>query len=348
MTDQVEQDLELDDIEIEEAQAHDPKNAEQQSVASVDKAGEATKKAPARKGDKSNAEPMPKTKAGIINAMFSKMNNMKTEDLKAMYTGLGEAVGSAEGAVSREQVEISVDFSEDLNALVESEATLSEEFKDKAGLIFEAAIKSKLAEEIDRLEAQYNEELAEELARSEGKLVEKVDSYLNYVVENWMEENKIAIQAGLRTEIAENFITGMKDLFTESYITVPDENVDLVDELAEHVESLESELNSATAHTMSVLEELETLRREKVIREASRDLADTQAEKLNDLAEKIDFDSVEDFKNKIATLKESYFGNKSNPAEDISDELAEDPSENVQIHNDVMQSYLSALKKTQK
>lgn len=346
MTDQVEQDLELDDIEIEEA--HDPKNAEQQSVASVDKAGDASKKAPARKGDKSNAEPMPKTKAGIINAMFSKMNNMKTEDLKAMYTGLGEAVESAEDAVSKEQVEISVDFSEDLNALVESEATLSEEFKDKAGLIFEAAIKSKLAEEIDRLEAQYNEELAEELARSQGELVEKVDSYLNYVVENWMEENKVAIQAGLRTEIAENFITGMKDLFTESYITVPDEKVDLVDELAEHVESLESELNSATAHTMSVLEELETLRREKVIREASRDLADTQAEKLNDLAEKIDFDSVEDFKKKIATLKESYFGNKSNPAEDISDELAEDPSENVQIHNDVMQSYLSALKKTQK
>lgn len=346
MTDQVEQDLELDDIEIEEA--HDPKNAEQQSVASVDKAGEATKKAPARKGDKSNAEPMPKTKAGIINAMFSKMNNMKTEDLKAMYTGLGEAVESAEDAVSKEQVEISVDFSEDLNALVESEATLSEEFKDKAGLIFEAAIKSKLAEEIDRLETQYNEELAEELARSQGELVEKVDSYLNYVVENWMEENKVAIQAGLRTEIAENFITGMKDLFTESYITVPDEKVDLVDELAEHVESLESELNSATAHTMSVLEELETLRREKVIREASRDLADTQAEKLNDLAEKIDFDSVEDFKKKIATLKESYFGNKSNPAEDISDELAEDPSENAQIHNDVMQSYLSALKKTQK
>lgn len=346
MTDQVEQDLELDDIEIEEA--HDPKNAEQQSVASVDKAGEATKKAPARKGDKSNAEPMPKTKAGIINAMFSKMNNMKTEDLKAMYTGLGEAVESAEDAVSKEQVEISVDFSEDLNALVESEATLSEEFKDKAGLIFEAAIKSKLAEEIDRLEAQYNEELAEELARSQGELVEKVDSYLNYVVENWMTENKMAIQAGLRTEIAENFIAGMKDLFTESYITVPDEKVDLVDELAEHVESLESELNSATAHTMSVLEELETLRREKVIREASRDLADTQAEKLNDLAEKIDFDSVEDFKKKIATLKESYFGNKSNPAEDISDELAEDPSENAQIHNDVMQSYLSALKKTQK
>lgn len=346
MTDQVEQDLELDDIEIEEA--HDPKNAEQQSVASVDKAGEATKKAPARKGDKSNAEPMPKTKAGIINAMFSKMNNMKTEDLKAMYTGLGEAVESAEDAVSKEQVEISVDFSEDLNALVESEATLSEEFKDKAGLIFEAAIKSKLAEEIDRLETQYNEELAEELARSQGELVEKVDSYLNYVVENWMTENKMAIQAGLRTEIAENFIAGMKDLFTESYITVPDEKVDLVDELAEHVESLESELNSATAHTMSVLEELETLRREKVIREASRDLADTQAEKLNDLAEKIDFDSVEDFKKKIATLKESYFGNKSNPAEDISDELAEDPSENAQIHNDVMQSYLSALKKTQK
>jgi hypothetical protein len=206
MTDQVEeQDVELDEENVEEA--HDPKNAEAQSVASVDKAEDAVKgKAKARKGDKSNSQPSELKPAGKA---------MKAED-----------------------VEFNGDFSDDLNALVESEATLSDEFKAKTAVIFEAAVKSKLAEEIDRLESEYQQQLDEEIKTTKEDLVEKVDSYLNYVVENWMEENKMAIQSGLRAEIAEGFMNKLKDVFTESYIEVPEGKIDLVDELATANEEL--------------------------------------------------------------------------------------------------------------
>ena len=173
MTDQVDQDVELDE-EIEEA--HDPKNAEAQSVASVDAAEKKGPKAPKRKGDKSNSQP---------------------SELKA-----------AGKAMKAEDVEFDGDFSDDLNALVESEATLSEDFKAKTAVIFEAAVKSKLSEEIDRLETEYAEQLAEEVEATKSDLVEKVDSYLNYVVEQWMEDNKIAIQSGLRTEASSCCATG--------------------------------------------------------------------------------------------------------------------------------------------
>jgi hypothetical protein len=247
MTDQVQdQDVELDEIEIEEAQTHDPKNAEAQSVAAADKAGDATKKAPARKGDKSNSEP----------------SHLKGAGTKA------------------ESVEFDGDFSEDLNALVESEATLSEEFKAKTAVIFEAAVKSKLSEEIDRLESEYKTQLDEEVSSIKEDLVEKVDSYLNYVVEQWMEDNKVAIQSGLRTEIAEGFMDKLKDLFVESYVEVPESKVDLIDELAADNEELEEQFNEAVAKTMELAEELETYKREAIIREASKDLAETQVARI--------------------------------------------------------------------
>ena len=151
------------------------------------------------------------------------------------------------------------------------------------------------AEEIDRLEQKYEEELAEEVKTSKEDLVEKVDSYLNYVVEKWMEDNKIAIQSGLRAEIAEKFMTGLKDLFTESYIEVPEAKVDLVDELAETVDDLEQKLNATTADAIRMAEELETYKRDAIIREASRDLAETQVEKLKSLVEDVDFDDEETF-----------------------------------------------------
>ena len=223
------QDVEASEVEIEEAQGHDPKNAEAQSVASVDKAGDATGQAPARTGDKKNSEPMPKTKAGIMSAMVGKMATMDKQGLMAMYNM--EAFETVEGEEISETP--AIDFDADLNALVESEATLSDEFKGKAGIIFEAAVKSKIAEEVDRLEENYKSELQEEVNTFKDGMVEKVDGYLNYVVEQWMEDNKVAIQSGLRTEIAEGFMGKLKDLFTESYIEVPESKVDLVDDLAE-------------------------------------------------------------------------------------------------------------------
>jgi len=346
------QDIELHDDDnevVEEAMAHDPKNAEAQSVASVDKAGDATGSAPKRKGDQTKKDPMqkaPSTKAGMINAMYMKASKMKKEDLAAMYGKImAESVEEDGEVVEAPELNYEADFSADLNALIADEATLSEEFKGKVGIIFEAAIKSKLAEEIDRLEEKYNEELEAEIESTKSDLVEKVDSYLNYVVENWMEENKVAIQTGLRTEIAEDFMNNLKDLFTESYIEVPESKVDLVDELAETVEELEEKLNSQTGQAIAMAEELEAFKREAIIREASRDLAETQVEKLKSLVEDVDFDDEETFAKKVATVKESYFS-KTTTAES-ADFDTEDESDDVVETSGSMAQYLAALKKTQ-
>ena len=350
------QDIELHDDDnevVEEAMAHDPKNAEAQSVASVDKAGDATGTAKKRKGDATKQDPMPKmpgTKAGMINAAYMKMSKMKKEDLAAMYGKImAESVEDEAGEVIEASAEINyeADFSEDLNAIMANEATLSEEFKEKTAIIFEAAIKSKLAEEIDRLEEKYNEELEAEIASTKEDLVEKVDSYLNYVVENWMEENKVAIQTGLRTEIAEEFMGKLKDLFTESYIEVPEGKVDLVDELAETVEELEEKLNAQTGQAIAMAEELETFKRDAIIREAARDLADTQVEKLKSLVDDIDFDDEETFASKVATVKESYFTKKASVSESADFESDDDDGDTVEVSGSMAQ-YLNALNRTSK
>ena len=346
---EVNKEIELhdDDNEIVEANAHDPKNAEAQSVAAVDKAGDATSKASARKGDNTKQDPMPKTKAALLTAMVGKMQGMSKESLMAMYQKEDLASVEGEEVVSETTIDLdyNADFSDDLNALVSEEATLSEDFKAKAEVIFEAAIKSKLAEEIDRLEEKYNEELAEEVESTKAELVEKVDSYLNYVVENWMEENKLAVQSGLRTEIAEKFMNSLKDLFTESYIEVPESKVDLVDELAENVEELETALNETTAKNISMQEELETLKRDAIIREHSSDLAETQVEKLKGLVEDIDFDDAESFAAKVQTVKESYFTKKVSESADI---VEDDNGDDIVEASPMMAQYLSAIQKTNK
>ena len=352
MTEDQNQEIELhdDDNDVVE-EAHDPKNAEAQSVASVDKAGEATGKAPTRKGDNTNQDPMPKTKAGMINAMYMKAQKSNKMALQAMYKktmmdDVDEENFEGEAIAEAPELDYQVDFSQDLNALVESEATLSDEFKAKAETIFEAAIKSKLTEEIDRLEEKYNEELAEEVESTKADLVEKVDTYLNYVVENWMEENKLAVQSGLRTEIAENFMSSLKDLFEESYIEVPEAKVDLVDEMADQVSELEESLNDTTAKNIEMMGELEELKREKIIREASEGLAETQVEKLKSLVNDIDFDSEETFAEKVETVKESYFTKKVTETASMEEDVSDD--EGVQVASGSMAQYLTAIQKTNK
>jgi len=340
-----------DDNEVVE-EAHDPKNAEAQSVASVDAAGDKTGTAKKRKGDSGKQDPMPKmpgTKAGMINALYMKATGMRKEDLAAMYGKImAEDFDTEDGVVVENDISINyqADFSDDLNAIMANEATLSEEFKEKTAIIFEAAIKSKLAEEIDRLEEKYNEELEAEITSTKEDLVEKVDSYLNYVVENWMEENKVAIQTGLRTEIAEDFMNKMKDLFTESYIDVPESKIDLVDELAETVEELEEKLNAQTGKAIEMAEELESFKRDAIIREASRDLVETQVEKLKSLVDDIDFDDEETFAKKVATVKESYF-NKVTSTESADFDTDEGDDDAIVEASGSMAQYLTALKRTQ-
>jgi len=339
------QDVDLHDDNDVVEEAHDPKNAEAQSVAATDKASEVTKKAPARKGDNTKQDPMPKTKAGMMSAAVGAMQSMSKEKLSGVLGTLqaGTDPEAFDGdTIAESEIQYQADFSDDLNALVNEEATLSEDFKAKAEVIFEAAIKSKLAEEIDRLEEKYNEELAEEVESTKAELVEKVDSYLNYVVENWMDENKVAIQNGLRTEIAEKFMNSLKDLFTESYIEVPESKVDLVDEMAAEINELEEAHNTAVAKSLEMQEELEYLSREHIIREHASDLAETQVEKLKSLVEDVDYDDWDSFSTKVLTVKESYFTKKVTESADIEEE---DNGDAIVEASGSMAQYLSAIQK---
>lgn len=331
------------DETIEEASAAKmPVGTEADSIASVDKT-DTTKKAPARKGDAGKQDPMPKTKAGMLNAMYGKLSAMKKTDLHAMYSKMQEEFEDMEEAEAVELPEFS--YAEELKTLVENEATLSDEFKSKTAVIFETAIRSKLAEEIERLEDEYQTRLDEELDATRTDLVEKVDSYLNYVVENWMEQNQLAVETGLRTEIAEDFMGKLKDLFLESYIEVPESKIDLVDELAEQVEELEEKLNAQTANVLAMGNTLEAYQREAVIREAARDLAETQVEKLKSLVESLDFEDEDSFAHKVKTVKESYFKKEVTAEEEIVEDWEADQSREV---SSVMDMYLNAIKKTNK
>ena len=349
------QEVELHDEvtdEVMEEGTHDPANAEAQSIAATDKAGEATGSAPKRKGDNTKQDPMPtlKTKAAMMGAAVNAMQGMSKEKLKGVLStvmaGTDPEAFSGEAIAEAPELDYQTDFSDNLNALISEEATLSEGFKDKAATIFEAAIKSKLSEEIDRLEEKYNEELAEEVASTKADLVEKVDSYLNYVVEQWMEDNKVAIESGLRTEIAEKFMGSLKDLFTESYIEVPESKVDLVDELAAEVEELEEAHNTAVAKALEMQDELEVLKRDAIIREAASGLAETQVEKLKKLAEDVDFEDEETFAQKVATIKESYFTKKATESADIVEE--DDDGEAVIESSGSMAQYIQAIQRSKK
>jgi hypothetical protein len=338
----IDQNVELP--ELEEAQKA-PIGDEEQSVASVDKAGAATSQAPARKGDQKNKdEPAgrPKTKSGMINAMFTKMSGMSKAEMSKMYDSYMEDVEADEESVELPEFT----YTDELDTMIESEATLSDEFKAKSAVLFETAIKSKLSEEIERMEDEYQSRLEEELDATRSDLVEKIDSYLNYVVENWMQENQIAVEQGLRTEIAEGFMNGLRDLFEESYVSVPESKVDLVDELADQVEGLEESLNARTAEVLEMSEMIETFQRDAIIREASRDLADTQVEKLASLVEGLDFEDAESFTAKVKTVKESYFTKEVAPTtEEVTEDWSADETAEVST---VMSQYLSAIQKTNK
>lgn len=325
-------------------EAHDPKNAEDASVASVKGAAGKTAKAPEPAPKQGAHVPMPKTKAGMLQAMYMKASKMNKKNLMATYGNMmnNEDVEVADEAIM-ENPEVAYDYQGELDALVESEATLSEEFKEKTTIIFESAMKAKLAEEIESLEENYANELAEEIATTKSDLVEKVDSYLNYVVEQWMEDNKLAVQTGLRTEIAETFMNKLKDVFTESYIEVPESKVDLVDELSEQVEELETALNARTEEALEQAKAIEDYTRAAIVAEAAKDLPDTQAEKLAGLVESIDFEDEETFTKKVATVKEAHF---AAPAVEstIAEETDVDAEADTQEVSETMATYLSAIR----
>ena len=327
--------------------SYDKKGEEGPALAATDKAAKSGKKAPARKGDQGKSDPMPKSKAGIVSDMYNHLNDMSKEELQDAYNsmmGLDE-----EEVVERVVPEIATeaDFSEDLDALVESEATLSDEFKSKTAVIFESALKTKLAEEVERIEEAYEEKLQAELVEQREEFVEKVDSYLNYVVEQWMEENRLAIHQGLRTEIAENFMGNLKDLFVESYVDVPESKIDLVDDMATQIEELEEQLFKTTTDAIQMSETVEQLKRDAIVAEACSDLAHTQAEKLESLVQELDFDDEESFAEKVVTVKESYFSKVTTVTEELEeDEDAPAPLSEQVESSSTMDRYLKAIRVT--
>jgi hypothetical protein len=242
-----------------------------------------------------------------------------------------------------------VDFTEDLNAIVDGEATLSEEFREKTAAIFEAAISSKLSVEVSRLEEAYADTLEEQLDAERTDLVEKVDAFLSFVVEEWMEENRLAVESGLRTEIAEGFMSNLKDLFEESYISVPESKVDLVDELSERVEELEDRLSESMDVAITSSSMLEQYQRAMIVLDEGYDLADTQVEKLKSLVEDVTFDDEDSFAEKVRNIKEAYFNKTAPNGDTLSEHYDDDDDDYSSLEvTDEMAGYVSLLQNQNK
>jgi len=239
-----------------------------------------------------------------------------------------------------------IDVTEHVDALIAGEDDLSEEFKTKAATVFEAAIKSKVTEIEEYLEADYNTKFEEEISKSKDELVEKVDSYLNYVVEEWMKDNELALEKGIKGEIAEDFISGLKKLFEDHYIDVPDEKYNVLEDQAGKIEDLEKKLNEQIEKNVVLNKSNFDYVQKAIVAEAAEDLADTSKEKFFKLAEEIDASNTEEFKTKIATIKESYFGKKTTVSEELDDVAAGENSVLTEDLSNAMAAYTAAISKT--
>jgi len=236
-------------------------------------------------------------------------------------------------------------FKEDVEALIKDEDTLSEGFKAKAETIFEAALQSKIISETAKLEERYASDLAGEVEAIKEDLVDKVDGYLTYVVENWMKDNEVAIEHSLKSEITESFIDSLGQLFSEHHINVPQDKGDILDALSEEAKDAKAQLNDATANAMELAEQVKTYQRKEIVAEACEGLAATEAAKVKELAEAVEADDNETFASKVATIKESYL--KKDTAVEATpevDAITEDTQE--QDVSDSMKKYLSAIQRT--
>ena len=271
-------------------------------------------------------------------------NDLKGSSMKEEEV---EADADKEVVAETTDSEIEIDLSADVKALVSSDADLSEEFKDKAATIFETAVKTRIQEQTKILEAKYEEKLSVETETVKEAMVEKVDSYLNYVVEEWMKENELAVERGIRTEIAEDFITGLKDLFKEHYIDVPEEKYNVLDDLTNQTKKLEEKLNDEISKNVDLTKQVSESAKAKAIDEVSTDLADTEKEKFEKMAENVEWDSADKFREKLETIKESYFPKSKIAETDSKDEVdavaANAPSDFTRGKSDAMAAYTAAI-----
>jgi hypothetical protein len=237
-----------------------------------------------------------------------------------------------------------IDVKEHVDALIAGEKDLTEEFKAKAATIFEAAIKSKVKEIAEDLEADYNNKFEQESNKAKAELTEKVDSYLSYVVEEWMKENEIALERGIKGEIAEDFINGLKKLFEDHYIDVPDEKYNVLEDQASKIEKLEKDLNEEIGKNVELNKEVGNKTKDELKSKVAEDLADTSKEKFAKLAEEIEYSNAKDYQKKLETVKESYFGKKSESKENL-DDVAAGGSVNPDLSKS-MAAYSAAISKT--
>ena len=284
------------------------------------------------------------SKKDLMAAMHKKMEGMHKKDLMAAYGSMN--MGYHEETDDNIEERISdINVKEDVSALISGE-DLSEEFKIKAATIFEAAVKSKIRSEVERMEESYAVQLEEATEVVKEELSEKVDGYLSYVVEEWMRENEIAVERGLKGEIAEDFISGLKQLFEDHYIDVPDEKYDILEAQSEKISELEEKLNSSIQENVERKKVVESLTRDAIMYEMSEELTVTEMEKFKSLTEELEFVSEESFRQKLDTLKEGYFpktGGEETFA--IVDGDSEEPAQDIDT-TDTIKSYLSAISRT--
>jgi hypothetical protein len=308
---------------------------------------------------KKEAVEIPKLKSEILAGLVDHLKGLKKEDLSKIYGSqvIGEEEGDDEEEEDDEEekeeskkVKESIDqkideldVSGDVEALVQGEE-LSEEFKTKAATIFETAIKSKVRSELEKIQEENDKQMEELAETSMTSMVEKVDDYLNYVVEQWMSENELAIERGLKGEIAEDFISGLKGLFEDHYIDVPDEKYDILEANLTKIEELEDKLNKQMEENVQLRKAKGELVKESMIADIADGMTDTETEKFQSLVDDVEFSDEDSYKEKLQTIKESYFGTGKVETEE-TEVLTEEGSQEVQEVSGQMAKYMSAIKK---
>ena len=260
-----------------------------------------------------------------------------------------EESSEEEEVVAEEQIEDSIDVEEDLTALLEGEE-LSEEFQNKARTIFEAAIKTKISEVKSELQEQYEKTIVEEVASVKAELAERVDAYLEYVSDEWMSENKLAVEAGLKTEMTDSFLTGMKSLFEDHYVTIPEDKYDVLNSMVEKLDEMEGKLNEQINKNVALNKRLAESTSDVILADVSEGLAVTQKDKLATLAENVEFDGEDNYREKLVTLRNSYFPANPGAPKQQTENLSEGTETGHQepAVTGVMESYLSAISRSVK
>jgi hypothetical protein len=284
--------------------------------------------------------------------METEMKDMPVEMVKATYDKMKEMMAKEmsheekeKEALKKEAVEQrikEIDVQEHVDALMSGEGDLSEDFKKKAATVFESAVKSKVRDEVTRLQENYENEIEEGIKSNKAELTEKVDTYMNYVVEEWMKENELAIERGLKGEIAEDFIAGLKQLFEDHYVDIPDEKYDVLQAQSDKIAELEEKVNKTLEESINFKKANDDLTREKVISESTSDLADTEIEKFKELTEDVDFGNEEDFRSKLETLKESYFPKVKKETTENIDNVETGPAQDIDLSGS-MAAYSKAI-----